>query len=135
MPKVKIRRFEVELKHRPPDDATGERKELIATINLEVPRLANSEWEKRWAALCVWNLLGSDEAKEKGINQAFIFSADFGEIIMRLEVNPFQDEEVKKLDPPSQKEHNIWHEKVQKRFAQLYNLKLSEWIKTRKFID
>lgn len=73
MPEVKIRRFMAELKHRPPDDPIGDREQLIAEIQIEVPRLANSDWEK-------------------GINQAFIFSAGYSDIIMRLEINPFQDE-------------------------------------------
>lgn len=29
---VKVRRFMVELKHRPPEDLTGEREELIETL-------------------------------------------------------------------------------------------------------
>lgn len=124
---VPVRRFEVELKHRPVADLTGENETLIYTIQFQVPRLGNSDWEKRWCALCVWNLLGSEEAKLNQINQAFIFSADYAEIIMRLEVNPFEDEVAHKLPPPSEKSHTIWHESVQKRFAQLYGMKLSEW--------
>ncbi len=75
--KIPVRRFQVELKHRPLDDATGEREEMIGEIQIEVPRLANSEWEKRWCALCVWNLLGSEEAKQQNVNQAFIFTAGY----------------------------------------------------------
>ena len=74
--KIPVRRFEVELKHRPVDDATGEQEKLISTMQIQVPRLGNSDWEKRWCALSIWNLLGSDEAKLHQINQAFIFSAD-----------------------------------------------------------
>lgn len=127
--KIPIRKFQVELKHRPLDDTTGEHEKLLTTLQVEVPRLANSEWEKRWCALAVWNLLSSEEAKERNINQAFIFSANFAEIIMRLEINPFQDEEVHKLNPPSEAEHRRWHEKVTKKFAQLYGVKLSEWMR------
>lgn len=129
MPEVKIRRFMVELKHRPPDDTTGDYEQLVAEIEIEVPRLANSDWEKRWCSLCVWNLLSSEEAKNKGINQAFIFTAGYSDIIMRLEVNPFQDEEVHVLNPPSQAKHDEWHRAVEKRFRSLYNKNLNEWLK------
>jgi hypothetical protein len=132
--KIPVRRFEVELKHRPPDDATGDREVLITTLCMEVPRLANSEWEKRWCALSVWNLFNSEEAKAHKINQAFIFSADFKELIMRLEINEFQDEEPHKLHPPNQKEHDKWHHAVTTKFAQLYGRKLSEWLKQQPYI-
>lgn len=132
MPDVKVRRFMVELKHRPPDDTTGEREELIETITVIVPRLANSEWEKRWCALVVWNLFSQAAAKEAKINQAFIFTADFKELIMRLEINDFVDEECHKLPPPSQDEHDKWHRQVEKRFRTLYNQKLDDWLKKEK---
>lgn len=127
--KIPVRRFQVELKHRPPDDATGEREEMIGEIQIEVPRLANFDWEKRWCALCVWNLLSSEEAKQQKVNQAFIFTAGYSDIIMRLEINPFQDEEVRILKPPEQAAHDAWHRAVTKKFSQLYGAKLDEWLK------
>lgn len=126
---IPVRRFQVELKHRPPDDAIGEREELIGEIQIEVPRLANSDWEKRWCALCVWNLLSSEEAKQQKVNQAFIFTAGYSDIIMRLEINPFQDEAVRILKPPDQATHDAWHRAVTKKFSQLYGAKLNEWLK------
>ena len=126
---IPLRRFQVEFKHRPPEDATGECEELVETVEIKVPKLKNSAWEVRWVAYQVWERLESEECKAKGINQAFIFTADFGELLLRMEVNPFQDEEPERLSPPSEKEHQLWKRAVEKRFRQLHGISLEQWQK------
>lgn len=128
-PNIPLRRFQVELKHRPPDDETGEREELVETVEMRVPRLAKSAWEERWVTLSVWNYLSTAKTQNNNINQAFIFSADYSKLIMRLEVNPFHDEEVKVLNPPSQNEHDQWRKAVEKQFRRLYGIDMSKWQK------
>ncbi|MEG4406452.1 hypothetical protein [Microcoleus sp. MON2_D5] len=113
--KIATRTFEVEFKHRPPDDITGDREELISTEQITIPDLGNREWEKRWIILSVWNNFATDKAKELGINQAFIFTEGFKELIIRLEINPFQDEEAKKLDVPKQAAYDDWLASVRKK--------------------
>lgn len=125
--KVETRKFHIELKHRPPDDATGEREELIETVEMRIPKLADTAWEERWAVLSAWNMLSSKTAQEKNINQIFLFTADFGRLITRLEVNPFQDEKPRVLKPPSQSAHSQWCKLVEKRFHQLYGISMGEW--------
>jgi len=125
--KITTRTFEVELKHRPPDDATGDQEELISTEQITIPDLGNREWEKRWAILSVWNNFATDKARELGINQAFIFTEGFKELIIRLEINPFQDEEAKKLDVPKQSAYDDWLVSVRKKFKKLYGFELKQW--------
>lgn len=127
LPKIATRTFEVELKHRPIDDTTGEREELISTEQITIPNLGNREWEKRWVILSVWNKLFSDEAKQLNINQAFIFTKSFRELIIRLEVNSFQDEEPQRLDVPEQKIYDNWLASVRKKFKKLYGVEMREW--------
>lgn len=103
--RVPTRTFEIELKHRPPDDTTGDREELIKTEQIQVPNLGNREWENRWVLMATWNTFTNEESKKLGINQAFIFSKDFRELIFRIELNPFEDEEAHKLDVPAQSEY------------------------------
>lgn len=126
---VPVRTFEIELKHRPPDDTTGDREELIKTEQIQVPDLGNREWEKRWAMLAVWNTFSDPEAKRLGINQAFVFTKGFGELLFRIEINAFEDEESHKLDAPSQAEHDRWLQLVKKKFKRLYGVELKEWMK------
>lgn len=95
-----MRSFYCELKHRPPDDHTTENEELIDVLILKVPRLKNSNMEKQWAITQLWNKLHDPEFIVRNINQVFIFTAQFGELIIRLETNPFQDETDKKLPVP-----------------------------------
>ena len=90
--KIPTRSFYCELKHRPPDDRTGEQEQLIETLILEVPRLKNSDMERQWAIAILWNKLHEPEFKEKGINQVFVFTAEFGDLIIRLEANKFDDQ-------------------------------------------
>ena len=125
---VRIRTFEVELKHRDPGDTTGESETLIATEQIKVPILADYEWEKRWAVLIVWNGFSQPHFEEQGINQAFIFSESFEEFIIRLEVNRFHDEEAENLNAPEDKVFEKWLADVRKRFKKLYNFEMDEWI-------
>lgn len=78
--------------------------------------------------MAVWNTFSDTESKELGINQAFIFSANFRELIFRIELNPFQDEEAHKLDVPAQSEYDDWLAAVRKKFKQRYGVKLDDWI-------
>lgn len=126
--RVPTRTFEVELKHRPLDDTTGDREELVKTEQIQVPDIGNREWEKRWAMMAVWNTFSDEDAKERGINQAFIFSQGFRELIFRIELNPFQDEESHKLDVPAQSEYDNWLAAVRKKFKKLYGIGLDDWI-------
>ena len=126
--RVPTRTFEVELKHRPLDDTTGDREELVKTEQIQVPDIGNREWEKRWAMMAVWNTFSDEDAKERGINQAFIFSHGFRELIFRIELNPFQDEESHKLDVPAQSEYDNWLAAVRKKFKKLYGTELDDWI-------
>jgi hypothetical protein len=125
---VRIRTFEVELKHREPGDTTGESETLIATEQIKVPILRNNEWEKRWAILIVWNGFSQPHFQEQGINQAFIFEKGFKDLIIRLEINPFYDEKAEKLDAPKDEAFDEWLKEVKKRFKQLYNFEMDEWI-------
>lgn len=127
---VATRIFEVELKHRPINDTTGDREELISTERVIVPDLENREWEKRWVILAVWNNFATDKAKQLGINQAFIFTKNFKELIIRLEINSFQDEEPQQLETPKQEAYDEWLCSVRKRFKSLYGIELKEWEKS-----
>lgn len=126
--RVPIRTFEIELKHRPPDDITGDREELIKTEQIQVPDIGNREWEKRWALMATWNTFANEESKKLNINQAFIFSEGFRELIFRIELNPFQDEESHKLDVPTQSEYDQWLAAVRKKFKKLYAIELNDWM-------
>lgn len=129
---VRTRAFEVELKYREPDDTTGDSEKLIATEQIKVPILRNSEWEKRWAILIVWNGFSQPHFKEQGINQAFIFSAGFGELIIRLEINQFHDEPAEKLDVPDDEAFQQWLADINKRFKQLYHFEMKEWLEANR---
>ena len=130
-PEVRVRTFEVELKHREPEDVTGEHEILIATEQIKIPNLHNRKWEKRWVMCSVWNNFSNPEAKELGINQAFIFTKDFKQLVIRLEVNLFQDEQAEILEPPRQDAHEEWLNQVRKQFKKLYGYELAEWEKIR----
>ncbi|MEG4149263.1 hypothetical protein [Microcoleus sp. Pol12B5] len=126
--RVPTRTFEIELKHRPPDDMTGDREELVKTEQIQVPDLGNREWEKRWVLMATWNTFTEEEAKRCGINQAFIFTKGYRELVFRIEVNPFQDEEAHKLDVPAQSEYSDWLAAVRKKFKKLYAFELDDWM-------
>ncbi|HLO49377.1 MAG TPA: hypothetical protein VK211_13260 [Kamptonema sp.] len=126
--RVPTRTFEIELKHRPPDDITGDREELVKTEQIQVPDLGNREWESRWVLMATWNTFTNEESKKLGINQAFIFSKDFRELIFRIELNPFQDEEAHKLDVPAQSEYDKWLAAVRKKFKTRYGVELDDWM-------
>ncbi len=126
--RVPTRTFEIELKHRPPDDTTGDREELIKTEQIQVPDLGNREWESRWVLMATWNTFTNEESKKLGINQAFIFSKDFRELIFRIEINSFEDEEAHKLDVPVQSEYDEWLAAVRKKFKKLYAIELDAWM-------
>jgi len=126
---IPIRTFEVELKHREPEDATGEHETLIATEQIKVPNLRNRKWEKRWAICSVWNNFSNPEAKKLGINQAFIFTKNFKQLIIRLEINAFQDEQAETLEPPQQDVYDEWLNQVKKQFKKLYGCELTDWEK------
>lgn len=52
-PKVpKFRKFKIELKHR-----EGEEEETLGWLDLEVPRLGNSQLEIQWCFLELWKQL------------------------------------------------------------------------------
>lgn len=140
--KIPMRSFYCELKHRPTDDAcggklrTGEREQLIETLILEVPRLRDSNMEKQWAMPTasfanaqLWNKLHEPEFIELGINQIFIFTAQFGELIIRLEVNKFDDEPARKLTAPDPTVFTIWQQKVAKQFKKLYGIDVNQFEK------
>lgn len=123
---IPARRFSVELKHRPPEDKTGEYEELIATLDLTIPRLKDATLEKQWAFAEMWKKLES-EYKDKGINQIFIFTAGFGELIVRMEVNAFEDEKAHKLDAPTEKQYQAWINKLNKKFKSLYGITIDTY--------
>jgi hypothetical protein len=125
--KIPMRSFYCELKHRPPEDRTGEQEELIETLILEVPRLRNSNMERQWAIAQMWNKLHEPEFSEKGINQVFIFTAQFGELIIRLEVNQFEDEPARKLVAPEPSIFEKWQAKVAKQFKKVHGISLEQW--------
>ena len=127
--RVPTRTFEIEFKHRPPDDLTGDREQLIKTEQIQVPDLGNREWEKRWTMMAVWNAFSNVEAKKLMINQAFVFSKDFRELIFRIELNLFKDEQSNKLDVPVQSEYGEWLSQVRKKFKKLYGVELDNWMK------
>lgn len=124
--RVPLRSFYCELKHRPPGD-DGSNEELIEVLELHVPRLRNSDMEKQWCFARLWELLDKPEYQERGINQAFIFTAQAGELLMRLENEPFEDEPSRKLDPPDEKLFRKWQQRVEKRFKELYGVSIEQW--------
>ena len=124
---IPMRSFYCELKHRPPSDHTGEQEELIETLILEVPRLKDSNMEKQWAIAQMWNELLKPEFTEKGINQVFIFTAQFGELIIRLEVNQFEDEPARKLAAPEPDTFEKWQAKVAKQFKKVHGIDIEQW--------
>lgn len=123
---IPLRSFYCELKHRPPDD-DGSNEELIETLILQVPRLRNSDMEKQWAFAQLWNKLEEPEFQNCNINQIFIFTAQFGELLMRIENQPFLDEPSRKLTPPDEGNFKKWQQKVEKQFKSLYGVEISEW--------
>ena len=124
---VSMRSFYCELKHRPPSDRTGELEELIETLILEVPRLKNSSFEKQWAIAQLWNKLHSSEFVARGINQVFMFNSKAEELIIRLEVNPFEDEPARKLTAPETKKFENWQRQVTNQFKKLYGISIEQW--------
>jgi len=129
IPKIPLRTFCVELKHRPADDTTGDREELIHSLELTVPRLGNSALETRWVTLSAWHLFSSDFAKARNVNQIFVFTANWQELLIRMELNKFVDEECKTINPPDQREHDQYNRTVEKKFQQLYGISLGEWLR------
>ena len=135
-PAVKTRVFNIELKHRDPEDKTGEDEVLIATEQLEVPCLNNVGWEERWAVTTVWNSFSQPHMKEQGINQAFVFTersdGGFGRLVIRLETNLFHDEPAEKMEVIEGDSFEHWLNQVRKRFKELYGCDFDEWQKSRK---
>ena len=128
---IPTRVFEVELKHRELEDVTGEHEILITTEQVRVPNLRNRKWEKRWVMCSVWNNFSNPKSKELGINQAFIFTKDFKQLVIRLEVNLFQDEQAQTLEPPRQEIYTEWTNQVKKQFKKLYGCELTDWEKSK----
>ena len=124
---IPTRSFYCELKNRFPSDHTGEHEELIETLILEVPRLKNSDMEKQWAIAQLWNKLHEPEFVEKGVNQVFMFTAQFGELIIRLEVNKFEDEPSKKLEAPEPTVFKSWQQQVEKQFKKSHGITIKQW--------
>lgn len=125
--KIFLRSFYCELKHRPPEDRTGEQEQLIETLVLEVPKLRDSNMERQWAIAQLWNKLHEPEFKERNINQVFIFTAEFGELIIRLEVNKFDDEPARKLTAPDPAVFSNWQQEVKNKFKKLYGVSVEQW--------
>lgn len=81
--------------------------------------------------MAAWNTFSDEDVKKLGINQAFIFSQGFRELIFRIELNPFQDEEAHKLDVPAQSEYDEWLAAVRKKFKTRYGIELDGWLMLR----
>lgn len=126
IPEIPLRSFYCELKHRPPGD-DGSNEKLIDTLILQVPRLRNSNLEGQWAIALIWQKLEDPEYCDRGINQVFIFTAQFGELLARMETQPFEDEPAKHLKPPSQDTYNKWQQALENRFKKLYGISLEDW--------
>jgi len=124
---IPLRSFYCELKHRPEGDNDGSNEILIETLILQVPRLKSSNMEKQWCLAQLWNRLYEPEYQNRGINQVFIFSAQYGELLARLETKLFDDEPAKKLEVPSQDKFSEWQRQVEKRFKQLYGITIKQW--------
>lgn len=124
--KIPLRSFYCELKHRPPGD-DGSNEELIEVLELQVPRLKNSDMEKQWVFALAWGKLDEPEYQQKGINQIFIFTAQFGELLMRIENQPFEDEPARKLNPPDEDDYRQWQSKINRRFKELYGISIEQW--------
>lgn len=86
-PKPRIK-YRVELKRRMRDDSELELGELI----FDVPDLKNRNQSDDLAVLLVgaWLRL-TEEAKNKGVNQAFVFRAKHDTFVERLELQEFID--------------------------------------------
>lgn len=126
LPQIPLRTFYIELKYRPPDDETGDREELIQVLNLQVPKLKNSDLEKQWVFAQTWNKLCEPEYRDSNINQAFIFTAEGRELLIRLEVNQFTDEPSRKISPPDPTVFEQWRQQVAKRFNKFGGIPLSQ---------
>jgi hypothetical protein len=124
---VPLRSFYCELKYRSPDDVDGSREELIETLIYKVPRLANSDMEKQWCFSALWNKICEEDWKSRGINQVFIFTAQFGELLMRMELNEFVDEKARKLEPPDENAFKKWQDQVEKQFRKIHGISVNEW--------
>lgn len=127
---VPLRAFYCELKHREPDDVDGSSEELIEVLDLQVPRLKNSDMEKQWCFTMLWNKIYEPEYADKGINQIFIFTAEAGELLARLEVNQFTDEPARRIEPPNPTVFKRWQKGVEKQFKKLYGVSIEQWQQT-----
>jgi hypothetical protein len=127
---IPTRSFYCELKHRPADDVDGSREELVETLIYKVPRLKNSTMEKQWCFHALWGRMFEEDYLSKGINQIFIFTAEFGELLIRMEANPYVDDECQKLPPPEGQKYDHWRDAVNKQFKKLYGISVSEWSST-----
>lgn len=125
--RVELSYYCIEYKHRPEDDNTGEREEIIDTRRIGVPVLKNRGWEDNWALTVAWNDLTKAENKARGINAAYVCTDDFKRTLTRLELNPFQDEESRVLNPPSDRDYHAWRRQIEQRFKQLYGISLKGW--------
>ena len=64
--------------------------------------------EKQWCFATLWNRIYEPEYANKGINQIFVFTAQAGELIARLEVNQFVDESCLKIPAPNPENFKNW---------------------------
>lgn len=123
---IPLRQFAIELKHRPNgDDGTNE--QLIESLLLSVPRLKNSDMEKQWCFVQLWNKLFEPEYQGRGINQIFIFTVGYGELLMRMEISLFTDEPGRKIEPPDETAFKNWQASVEKQFKKLYGFSIHQW--------
>ena len=124
---IPLREYSVEYKYRPPEDETGELEEERDRRILHIPVLRDASLEKQWVRVAVWNALNSEEIKQRGINQAFVYQAGFENLFLRLETQPFVDEPSEVLNPPSNEDYRAWINSLDKRLKVLYGITLREW--------
>ena len=112
-------------------------EEVIKTAKIYLPVLKDAVLEESWIMSLIQVFLSTDEAKQLGINQAFVFSYDpkkdaVKDLLLRMQTEKFTDEDSQFLDSPDVKKVVNWRSRLDVKFKLLYGLSLSEWFDAQK---
>lgn len=140
---IPLRHYFVEYKFRLPETPetltapADDVEDVIQTTVLSLPVLRDVTLEQQWLMFLVQVFLSSDEAKQKGINQAFVFYYDprreaVKDLILRMETAKFTDEESKYLELPEEDTYSKWRSQLNTKFQRLYGVTINQWFQHKK---
>lgn len=140
---IPLKHYFVEYKYRLPETPetlkapADDVEDVIETAVLSLPVLRDVSLENQWLMFLIQVYLSSDTAKEKGINQAFVFTFDpkreaVKELVLRMEAEKFTDEESKYLEMPSEDKYTTWRSQLDKKFYRMYGVTIKQWFEFKK---